>query len=226
MIASSKKQAGRLGTGEIARLFGDHVDIPPERGGVGSPLLFGKPSEACAFRAGATQRERRLPPAKLDRARYPEAVPLFQQALYLREQLLGSEHTLVATSLNKLATLYAEQGKYGEAEPLFQRALRIWERQLGPEHPDVARALNKLATLYYYEHGKYGEAEPLFQRALRIWMEGRAWCLLRMPGMVLRSPGKSRRQAPTRKHSARFPTSSVPDRFSRVESRERAAFGR
>ena len=59
---------------------------------------------------------------------------------------------------------------------------------------------------------------------------------LRVPGTVLRSPGNSRyrfsgkrrrqarvstfgidgRQAPTRKHSVRFPASSLPDRFSRV----------
>ncbi len=37
-----------------------------------------------------------------DRARYAEAAPLYQQALLIREQLLGSEHSDVATSLTNL----------------------------------------------------------------------------------------------------------------------------
>jgi len=103
-----------------------------------------------------------------DRARYGEAESLYQRALAIREQQLGSEHPLVAAPLNGLANLYREQGKYAEAESLYQRALAIFEQQLGSEHPQVAYPLNNLGDLYS-DQGKYAEAEPLFQRALAIF---------------------------------------------------------
>jgi tetratricopeptide (TPR) repeat protein len=102
-----------------------------------------------------------------ERARTVEAEPLYQRALHIHEQQLGSEHLDVATSLNGLANFYREQGKYAEAEPLYQRVLHIFEQQLGPEHPYVAHVLNNLAMLYT-EQGKYVEAKPLYQRALAI----------------------------------------------------------
>ena len=51
-----------------------------------------------------------------DRARYAEAAPLYQQALLIREQLLGSEHSDVATSLTNLANLHMIQGNYEQVE--------------------------------------------------------------------------------------------------------------
>ena len=67
--------------------------------------------------------------------RYNEAEPLYQQALALRQKLLGDDHPHVATSLNNLAGLYYSQGKYKEAEPLYQQALNILEQRLGVDHP-------------------------------------------------------------------------------------------
>jgi len=101
------------------------------------------------------------------RAQYPQAEPLYQRALAIREKQLGSEHPNTATSLNNLAVLYRAQGKYEQAEPLYQRALVIRKKQLGSEHPDTATSLNNLAELYRAQ-GKYEQAEPLMQRALAI----------------------------------------------------------
>ncbi len=100
-------------------------------------------------------------------AQYELAEPLLQDALRIRESLLGPEHPDTATSLNILASLYRNQGKYELAEPLCQRALDIRERVLGPDHPDTASSLNNLALLYD-DQGKYEEAEPLYQRASDI----------------------------------------------------------
>lgn len=102
-----------------------------------------------------------------DRGQYAAAEPLFRRALALREAILGSEHPLVASSLNNWAILYRRQGRYTEAEPLFRQALTIREQTLGPEHPDVAASLNNLANLYH-DQERYAEAEPLFRRALAI----------------------------------------------------------
>ena len=60
-----------------------------------------------------------------EQGRYTEAEPLYQRALHIREQALGSSHPQVAFPLNGLADLYREQGRYEEAEPLYQRALAI-----------------------------------------------------------------------------------------------------
>jgi tetratricopeptide (TPR) repeat protein len=101
------------------------------------------------------------------RARYAEAEPLYQRALAIKEEALGSGHPSTAASLNNLAEIYRDQGRYGEAEPLYQRALAIQEKALGPDHPDTATSLNNLALLYKRQ-GRYAEAEPLYQRALAI----------------------------------------------------------
>jgi CHAT domain-containing protein/Tfp pilus assembly protein PilF len=99
--------------------------------------------------------------------RYGEAIPLTEQVLDLRQQVLGKNHPDVAISLNDLALLYREQGRYNEAEQLCQQALEIRRTVLGENHPDFATSLISLAGLYQSQ-GRYSEAEPLFQQALKI----------------------------------------------------------
>jgi len=55
----------------------------------------------------------------LVRAQYEQAEQLYQRALRIREQALGSEHAQVAYPLHGLARLFAVQGKYKQAEPLY-----------------------------------------------------------------------------------------------------------
>ncbi len=99
--------------------------------------------------------------------RYNEAEPLYDQALAIREKILGSEHALVGQNQNNLAELYRNQHRYAEAETLQMRALAVRENALGPKHPDVGESLNNLA-LNYHTQGRYAEAEPLYRRALEI----------------------------------------------------------
>lgn len=99
--------------------------------------------------------------------RYVEAEPLFIEALAMRKQLFGREHSDVAASLNHLAGLYHSKGQYSEAEPLYREALEIGERLLGENHPFVANSLNDLAGLYC-DQKRYGEAEPLYLATLDI----------------------------------------------------------
>ena len=102
-----------------------------------------------------------------DNGLYDPAESLFQQALYIRELHLGSEHPDVAQVLNYQAALYYLQGKYEQTERIYQQALHIWEESQGPEHPDVARPLIGLGCLFVRQ-GKYEQAEAPFQRALHI----------------------------------------------------------
>jgi tetratricopeptide (TPR) repeat protein len=99
------------------------------------------------------------------RAAYRQAVPLFSDALGVREKLLGPEHPDTATSLNNLALLLQHQGDLAGVRPLFERALVIWEKALGPEHPDTLTALNNLGCLLM-DQNNLTDARPLFERAL------------------------------------------------------------
>lgn len=104
-----------------------------------------------------------------DRAQYAQAETLLKRAVAWQEELLGSKHPDVATTLDALASTHFEQGNYLQAEALHQQALTLREQALGPEHPDVAKSLNDLAHLRYFLHeNTYHEAEQMFRRALAI----------------------------------------------------------
>ena len=95
---------------------------------------------------------------------YAKAEPLLQEALRIRQKVLGPEHPDTATSLNNLAALYQAMGEYAKAEPLYQEALRIRQKVLGPEHPDTATSLDNLALLEF-DLGRIDEATALARQA-------------------------------------------------------------
>jgi CHAT domain-containing protein/Tfp pilus assembly protein PilF len=99
--------------------------------------------------------------------KYAKAEPLLQEALQIRQRVLGSEHSATAQSLYNLGAVYWRMGEYAKAEPLYQEALRIRQKVLGSEHSDTVTSLNNLAVLYQ-AMGEYAKAEPLYQEALRI----------------------------------------------------------
>jgi tetratricopeptide (TPR) repeat protein len=96
-----------------------------------------------------------------------EALPLAEQALRLRREILGGEHQETELSLHNWAAQYEALGEYAKAEPLFQQALEIQRKARGEGHPDYAASLNNLTSLYD-AMGEYAKAEPLFQQALEI----------------------------------------------------------
>ena len=98
---------------------------------------------------------------------YADAANAYEQAVRLRESLLGAAHPDTTTSLNNLAMLYYSMGRYGEAEPLYVHLLEIRESKLGADHLDTATSLNNLALLYD-SMGRYSEAEPLYVSSLEI----------------------------------------------------------
>ncbi|MDC0710003.1 tetratricopeptide repeat protein [Stigmatella sp. ncwal1] len=102
-----------------------------------------------------------------DAWKFSEALTRAEQALALREAVLGDAHPDVASCLFLLGELYRQQADLARAEPLLQRALAIREAVLDSSHPDVAQSLNGLA-LIYTDRGLYSQAEPLLQRALAI----------------------------------------------------------
>lgn len=98
--------------------------------------------------------------------KYDAAARQLKIALATAEKF-GPRDIRLASTLNRLADVYHDQGKYAEAEPLYKRSLVLTRRILGPDHPDVAANLNNLATLYHDE-GRYSSAEALYKQALAI----------------------------------------------------------
>jgi CHAT domain-containing protein/tetratricopeptide (TPR) repeat protein len=101
------------------------------------------------------------------KGKYDDARLLAEQALSIREKVLGPDHIEVARSLNLIAIIYDDQNDYAKAEPLNVRALSIREKTLGPDHPDVARSLFNLAWIYKVRQ-EFAKAESTYLRVLAI----------------------------------------------------------
>ena len=80
--------------------------------------------------------------------RYADAITRGEEALALREAVLGGAHPEVARCLDQLGLHFLLQGNPVRAEPLLRRALAIQEAALGQNHPDIAQTLIHLANLY------------------------------------------------------------------------------
>lgn len=64
-----------------------------------------------------------------ERGQYPQAEPLLNRALTIREKVLGPDHPKVAQTLVNMAKLYAKTGREDEAKKLLARAKRIRAKQ-------------------------------------------------------------------------------------------------
>ena len=69
--------------------------------------------------------------------RYEDAELLYNYSLEIKEQVLGKDHSSVATTLNNLALLYDSQGRYVEAEQLYKRCLAILQEKLATGHEHI-----------------------------------------------------------------------------------------
>jgi tetratricopeptide (TPR) repeat protein len=93
--------------------------------------------------------------------KYNEAMPLFQRALKIRNNLIPT-HPDTADTLNGLADVYRHQGKNLEALPLLQRALDIRKEAFGATHSKTAKSLDNLSSCYA-ALGKYDMAFPVYK---------------------------------------------------------------
>ena len=97
--------------------------------------------------------------------RYKEAEKAFSQVTQIRERVLGAEHLDTLTSMNNLASTYADQKRWNEAEELFVRVVETSLRVLGEEHPFTLTSMANLASSYA-DQGRGSEAEKLFVRVM------------------------------------------------------------
>lgn len=89
------------------------------------------------------------------------------EALKLRQDVLGPTHHEVAASLQALAAIRCQRGNYKQADELLVKAQAIAEKSMGKDNADLASILHDLAVVREKE-GNYANAEELFNRALGI----------------------------------------------------------
>lgn len=99
-------------------------------------------------------------------SRFAEAEAFYLRALFLREQVLGTDHFDNARTLQLLADLYRNHRRYEGAESLYRRALQVRQTSLGETHPDCAISLKELTGTLLLQD-KREEAEPL----LADWLD-------------------------------------------------------
>lgn len=83
------------------------------------------------------------------------------------EEIRGSDHPGLATSLNDLAHTLKNLDRHEEAIATFERAMKIGKKIVGPDHPTIAKTLQRLG-LTYIDLQDYDRAEQYFLKALAI----------------------------------------------------------
>ncbi|MDR1439419.1 MAG: tetratricopeptide repeat protein [Clostridiales bacterium] len=100
-------------------------------------------------------------------AQYDSALECCNQAMAIRERLLGKDAVDTAEAYSFAATIFSAQGACASALKWYSKALAVYERLLGPEHPFTATTYNNIA-LAYSSRGDYKKALDRYQKALII----------------------------------------------------------
>jgi tetratricopeptide (TPR) repeat protein len=78
---------------------------------------------------------------------YIEALPLYQEALQIRKEMLGERHPAYAESLHNIGALYFAQEDYKQAKVYLEEAYSIWLEKLGKQHPHTQYVKKMLDNL-------------------------------------------------------------------------------
>jgi tetratricopeptide (TPR) repeat protein/transcriptional regulator with XRE-family HTH domain len=103
-------------------------------------------------------------------ASYSQAEVFYQQALQIRQAILGTNDDAVGDIFHALGRLCWQQARYQQAESYYQQALTIRKEQRGDRHSSVAATLDTLGILYY-DQARYQQAESYYQQALTIYQD-------------------------------------------------------
>jgi tetratricopeptide (TPR) repeat protein/transcriptional regulator with XRE-family HTH domain len=98
---------------------------------------------------------------------YAEAQDYLEQAVAIRQRVLGMDHPATAQSLNSLGVVLSSQGQQAAAQGYLEQALVIRQRVLAMDHPDIASSLNNLGVVFQSQ-GQYAEAQGYHEQAVAI----------------------------------------------------------
>lgn len=125
----------------------------------------GHPDRARLLQEATAAHERAR--SLFEQGQYRDAVQPAQQAVALREQVLGPTHDDVATALTTLGLIHGTLIQLTQATPLLERALKIRRSALGPNDPNVGESLTNLATVLYAA-GDFTHAIHTLEQGLAI----------------------------------------------------------
>jgi len=95
-----------------------------------------------------------------------ESVQQLEQALAIRERLVGPNHLVVADTLNLLGLAHYHQGRMADAERSYSAAVEILRKQAPSS--ELAAALSNLGNAMSAQ-GRLKEGEARTREALSIW---------------------------------------------------------
>lgn len=103
---------------------------------------------------------------------FQEAIPLYEQAVYLCLMPSGTEDSGTETSSSLVSRdTYVASPKgcrgNGAVEPIFRKVLARRRKEYGPDHVDTIPAINNLAQCLFAK-GQIDEAESLYRHAWSI----------------------------------------------------------
>lgn len=90
-----------------------------------------------------------------------ESLIWFNEAIRIRELVLGRTHPDFATSISSAGIVYKNLGDFKHAESMLSEAKVIREKTLGKAHPEVANSLYNLAMLYV-QMGELQKTKEIF----------------------------------------------------------------
>ena len=91
----------------------------------------------------------------------------YDEALAIRNEVLGPTHPDTSLTRGNLAALYYQRSDFARAAPIFRETVELQRKALGDDHPSVATSRNNLAVVLMMM-GDYDGAEPEYREALRI----------------------------------------------------------
>jgi tetratricopeptide (TPR) repeat protein len=95
-----------------------------------------------------------------------QALPLFEECLQLKREVLGAEHPDTLLTMNTLGIAYRDAERLEQALAMHTETLQLRRNKLGDNHPDTILALRVLATTEIAcEH--FAEAETHLQESWR-----------------------------------------------------------
>lgn len=104
------------------------------------------------------------------RREFPQALPLLERSMAIRQKLFAPGHPLLAYSFQNLGRLLCTLGRCQEGEPHLQEAIRIREKTLGPDHLHVG-VTRMLLGKAYFDSRELTKATAQAQQALTIFRE-------------------------------------------------------
>ncbi len=97
-----------------------------------------------------------------------ETEEMLRQALEIRRQHLGSNHVLVADSLQELGSYYSRSQRLEEGERLLKESLDMSRSLLEPDDPRMIKVVRNLSIHYFFYAHNPDQAEPYMRENLRL----------------------------------------------------------